>query len=138
MQLDRFTIKSQEAIQAALRLAEERRNPQATPEHLLAVLLEQQDGIVVAGALRKLGADPAGPAARARAWTRCSADAREAPEERQRPFRAELVQVLRAAEHRDAPAPATSTSRPSTCCCRSPATTRPLAMRCATRARLRP
>jgi len=58
MQPDRFTIKSQEALQAAQRLADERRNPQTTPEHLLAVLLEQQDGIVVP-VLRKLGADPA-------------------------------------------------------------------------------
>src|SRR5947209_8614534 len=58
MQPDRFTIKSQEALQAAQRLADERRNPQTTPEHLLAVLLEQGDGIVPA-VLRKLGADPA-------------------------------------------------------------------------------
>ena len=43
---DRFTIKTQEAIAAAGRLAEERRNPQVTPEHLLAVLLEQDGGIV--------------------------------------------------------------------------------------------
>jgi ATP-dependent Clp protease ATP-binding subunit ClpB len=54
MQPDRFTIKSQEALQAALRLADERHNPQTTPEHLLAVLLEQ-DGGVVAPELRKLG-----------------------------------------------------------------------------------
>ena len=58
MQPDRFTIKSQEALQAAQRLADERRNPQTTPEHLLAVLLEQ-DGGVVAPVLRKLGVDPA-------------------------------------------------------------------------------
>ena len=58
MQPDRFTIKSQEALQAAQRLADDRRNPQTTPEHLLAVLLEQ-DGGVVAPVLRKLGADPA-------------------------------------------------------------------------------
>ncbi|MGH2915800.1 MAG: ATP-dependent chaperone ClpB [Solirubrobacteraceae bacterium] len=58
MQQDRLTIKSQEAFQAAQRLADERRNPQTTPEHLLAVLLEQ-DGGVVAPVLRKLGADPA-------------------------------------------------------------------------------
>jgi ATP-dependent Clp protease ATP-binding subunit ClpB len=57
MQHDRFTIKSQEAIQAAQRLADERRNPQTTPEHLLAVLLEQEDGIVVP-VLRKVGVDP--------------------------------------------------------------------------------
>ena len=58
MQADRFTIKSQEALEAAQRLAEERRNPQTRPEHLLAVLLEQ-DGGVVAPVLRKLGVDPA-------------------------------------------------------------------------------
>jgi ATP-dependent Clp protease ATP-binding subunit ClpB len=58
MQADRFTIKSQEAIQAAQRLAEGRRNPQLTPEHLLAVLLERDAG-VVAPVLDKLGADSA-------------------------------------------------------------------------------
>jgi ATP-dependent Clp protease ATP-binding subunit ClpB len=58
MQPDRFTIKSQEALQAAQRLADERRNPQTTPEHVLAVLLEQQEGVVPA-VLRKLGVDPA-------------------------------------------------------------------------------
>jgi hypothetical protein len=40
MQLDRFTIKSQEALAAAVRLAQERRSPQIAPAHLLAVLLE--------------------------------------------------------------------------------------------------
>jgi ATP-dependent Clp protease ATP-binding subunit ClpB len=58
MQPDRFTIKSQEALQAAQRLAEERQNPQTTPEHLLAVLLEQDGGLVVP-ILRKLGVEPA-------------------------------------------------------------------------------
>ena len=58
MQPDRFTIKSQEALQAAQRLADERHNPQTTPEHLLAVLLEQEGGIV-APVLRKLGVEPA-------------------------------------------------------------------------------
>src|ERR1019366_5123809 len=58
MQPDRFTIKSQEAMSAAQRLADERRNPQTTPEHLLAVLLEQDAG-VVAAVLRKLGLEPA-------------------------------------------------------------------------------
>ncbi len=59
MQSDRFTIKSQEAFQAAQRLADERRNPQTTPDHLLAVMLEQEGGVVVP-VLRKLGVDPAG------------------------------------------------------------------------------
>jgi ATP-dependent Clp protease ATP-binding subunit ClpB len=58
MQPDRFTIKSQEALQAAQRLADERRNPQTTPEHLLAVALEQEGGVVTP-VLRKLGVDPA-------------------------------------------------------------------------------
>src|SRR5689334_2335293 len=57
MQPDRLTIKTQEAIQAAQRLADDRRNPQTTPEHLLAVLLEQEGGVVVP-VLRKLGVDP--------------------------------------------------------------------------------
>jgi ATP-dependent Clp protease ATP-binding subunit ClpB len=58
MNPDRFTIKSQEALQAAQRLADERHNPQTTPEHLLAVLLEQDGGIVVP-VLHKLGVEPA-------------------------------------------------------------------------------
>src|SRR4029077_6563927 len=57
MQPDRFTIKSQEALQAAQRLADERRNPQTTPEHLLAVLLEQ-DGGVATRVMHKLAVDP--------------------------------------------------------------------------------
>ena len=57
MQLDRFTIKSQEALQARDRLAADRRNTEAAPEHLLAALLEQHEG-VVAPVLRKLGAQP--------------------------------------------------------------------------------
>jgi ATP-dependent Clp protease ATP-binding subunit ClpB len=96
MQLDRFTIKSQEAIQAALRLAEERRNPQATPEHLLAVLLEQQEGIV-APVLRKVGADPRAVLASLNGAldalpTMSGPSGGSGPAE-------ELVQVLRAAEH---------------------------------------
>ncbi len=96
MQLDRFTIKSQEAIQAALRLAEDRSNPQATPEHLLAVLLEQADGIV-APVLRKVGADPAA----IRAAVNGALDAlprMTGPSGGSGPAE-ELIQVLRAAEH---------------------------------------
>src|ERR1700679_944080 len=40
MQADRLTIKSQEALQAATRVAQARLNPQVTPAHLLAVLLD--------------------------------------------------------------------------------------------------
>jgi ATP-dependent Clp protease ATP-binding subunit ClpB len=58
MQLDRFTIKSQEALQAAIRLAADRRNTETAPQHLLLALLDQQDGLV-GPVLRKVGADPA-------------------------------------------------------------------------------
>ncbi|HZO60545.1 MAG TPA: ATP-dependent chaperone ClpB [Solirubrobacterales bacterium] len=57
MQADKFTIKSQEAVQAAQKLAHERGNPEITPEHLLSVLLEQEGGIVVP-LLGKLGVAP--------------------------------------------------------------------------------
>src|SRR6187200_3163712 len=57
MHLDRFTIKSQEALQAANSLAAHRRNTETAPEHLLAALLEQSEGIVLP-ILRKLGAQP--------------------------------------------------------------------------------
>jgi ATP-dependent Clp protease ATP-binding subunit ClpB len=57
MQADRFTLKSQEALAAAQRLAGARRNPEVAPEHLLVVLLEQEGGIVVP-VLRRAGADP--------------------------------------------------------------------------------
>jgi ATP-dependent Clp protease ATP-binding subunit ClpB len=57
MQQDRFTIKSQEAVQAAQRLADAARNPQTTPEHLLVALLDQDGGVVVP-VLRKLGVEP--------------------------------------------------------------------------------
>src|SRR5258705_3140005 len=47
MNADRFTIKSQEAIQAASQLAAARRNPQVNSNHLLLALLEQQDALVL-------------------------------------------------------------------------------------------
>ena len=57
MQIDRFTTMSQEALQAAAGLAASRSNTEVQPEHLLAVLLEQSEG-VVPPALRKAGASP--------------------------------------------------------------------------------
>ena len=49
--------KSQEAVAAAQRLASERSNPEVAPPHLLAALLEQDDGVVVP-VLQRLGVDP--------------------------------------------------------------------------------
>jgi ATP-dependent Clp protease ATP-binding subunit ClpB len=98
MQADRFTIKSQEALEAAQRLAAERRNPQTRPEHLLAVLLEQDGGVVVP-VLRKLGVDPAavratlGPALEALPRMTGGTGAQEPTGPSN-----ELIEVLRAAE----------------------------------------
>ena len=58
VQPDRFTVKSQEAVAAAQRLAAEHRNPEVAPAHLLLALLDQEDGLVVP-VLQKLGADVA-------------------------------------------------------------------------------
>ena len=57
MRLDKFTIKSQEAIEAAQRLAVANRSPELGCEQLMLVLLEQ-DGGLVDPVLRKVGADP--------------------------------------------------------------------------------
>jgi len=46
MRLEKFTLRAQEAIQAAIDLAERNQNQQVEPEHLLAVMLEQPEGIV--------------------------------------------------------------------------------------------
>ncbi len=57
MQADRFTVKSQEALAAAQRLAGARRNPEVVPYHLLVALLEQ-DGGIVDPVLRAANVDP--------------------------------------------------------------------------------
>jgi ATP-dependent Clp protease ATP-binding subunit ClpB len=55
MQADRFTVKAQEALAAAQRLAGARQNAQVVPQHLLAALLEQESGII-APVLERAGA----------------------------------------------------------------------------------
>ena len=45
MQLDKFTQKSREAIQASISLAAERKNAQVQPIHLLAALLRADDSL---------------------------------------------------------------------------------------------
>jgi ATP-dependent Clp protease ATP-binding subunit ClpB len=95
MQLDRFTIKSQEALQQAIRLAADRSNTEAAPEHLLLALLDQQEGIVNP-VLRKVGADPAAVRSEVggalERLPTITAGAREPATSR------ELLDVLRAAE----------------------------------------
>src|SRR5256714_1353891 len=82
MHADRFTIKSQEALAAAQRLAGARKNPSVTPHHLLAALLEQDGGIVVP-VLQRAGADVEGVRRRANealdGLPTVSGDATEAP-----------------------------------------------------------
>ncbi len=57
MRFDKFTIKSQELIQKAQSLAAQNNNQQIEPEHLLAAMLGEQEGIAV-NLLRKLGVSP--------------------------------------------------------------------------------
>ena len=47
MQFDKFTIKSQEAIQKSQAIAERLGHQEIKPEHLLATLLEQKDGVII-------------------------------------------------------------------------------------------
>ena len=54
MRLDKFTVKAQEAIQAAQSLADQHAHQAVEPEHVLAALLQQREG-VVAPILGKLG-----------------------------------------------------------------------------------
>ncbi|MBW2659019.1 MAG: ATP-dependent chaperone ClpB [Deltaproteobacteria bacterium] len=57
MQFDKFTHKSQEAIQSAQQLAQGSGHQEISIPHLLKAILQQPDGIVVP-VLQKLGIDP--------------------------------------------------------------------------------
>jgi ATP-dependent Clp protease ATP-binding subunit ClpB len=54
VRFDKLTLKGQEALQAAQSHAQEKGNPQITPEHLLWALIEQREGVVLP-ILQKLG-----------------------------------------------------------------------------------
>ena len=58
MQFDKFTLKSQEAVQVAQRLAQEHGHQQIQQAHLLKAVLSQTDG-VIAPTLQKIGINPA-------------------------------------------------------------------------------
>ncbi|HKX82908.1 MAG TPA: ATP-dependent chaperone ClpB [Pyrinomonadaceae bacterium] len=58
MRFDRFTIRGQEAVQEAIGVAEKQQNQQVEPEHVLAAMLEQKEG-VVRPILGKIGANVA-------------------------------------------------------------------------------
>ncbi|MCY3018216.1 MAG: type VI secretion system ATPase TssH, partial [Planctomycetota bacterium] len=57
MNLDRYTIKAQEAVQGAQTMAERSGHPELTTAHLLLALMVQEGGLVVP-VLQKIGADP--------------------------------------------------------------------------------
>ena len=54
---NRWTIKTQEAFQVAMDLARQQHHPEITPEHVLAALLGQEEGVVLP-VLEKLGLAP--------------------------------------------------------------------------------
>ena len=56
MNIDKFTLKAQEALQEAKSIAERKHHQQIDVEHLLLALLEQKEGIVIP-ILQKLGAN---------------------------------------------------------------------------------
>ena len=56
MQFEKFTMKSQEALQKAQSLAQSKGHQQIEPEHLLKILLSQPEGIV-SSVLRKMGVE---------------------------------------------------------------------------------
>ncbi len=95
MNPERFTVKTQEAVQAAVSLAAEHRNPQAMPEHLLLALLDQDQGAVPA-VLRRAGADPDALRARVEASLRDLPTMGSGGEASQ--VSSELVQALQRAE----------------------------------------
>src|SRR5882757_3272291 len=54
VQWDKLTVKSQEAVQAAVQMAGEHGNPEVQPLHLMAALLEDREGVVLP-VLEKVG-----------------------------------------------------------------------------------
>jgi ATP-dependent Clp protease ATP-binding subunit ClpB len=57
MNIDKFTLKAQEALQEAKSIAEKKHHQQIDVEHLLLALLGQKEGIAIP-ILQKLGANP--------------------------------------------------------------------------------
>ncbi len=55
-QFEKLTVKAQEAVQAAQRLAEKRNNQKVLPLHLLQALLNETEGIVQP-LIQKIGAN---------------------------------------------------------------------------------
>ena len=58
MRVDKLTIKTQEALERASKIASQRQHQEIAPEHLLIAMLEQEEG-VAPSILKKIGSDPA-------------------------------------------------------------------------------
>src|SRR5262245_24559183 len=56
MKLDKYTRKAQEALQAAHALAQDRAHQELAPGHLMAALLDSEEGLA-APVLERIGAD---------------------------------------------------------------------------------
>jgi ATP-dependent Clp protease ATP-binding subunit ClpB len=97
MNADRFTTRTREAIEAAIALAAERRHPQAGPEHVLAALLEQEDGFTVP-VLRRVGVEP-GVVREANAALLDALPVVSGASQEPGGLSSDLAQVIRAAEH---------------------------------------
>src|SRR5918999_1654245 len=54
---NRWTLRTQEAIQAAVEMARTQAHPEVTPDHLVAALVGQQEGVVLP-ILGKVGVPP--------------------------------------------------------------------------------
>jgi ATP-dependent Clp protease ATP-binding subunit ClpB len=92
MQLDRFTQKAREAIQASISLAAERKHAQVAPIHLLAALLRADDALV-RRILERIGASVDADVEAALAALPTLATVAEPTTD------PDLMAVLRAAEH---------------------------------------
>ena len=96
MQADRFTIKAQEAVAAAQRLAASQGNPELAPAHLLVALIGEDEGFA-AQLLVKIGADLAAVRKRALAAVEALPSVSgDAPAE-QRPAKS-LIDTIKRAE----------------------------------------
>jgi ATP-dependent Clp protease ATP-binding subunit ClpA len=107
---ERLTVKAGEALQAASNAARQAGNPQIEDSHLLAALLDQEEGIVVP-ILQKVGVN----VARLRSENDAAAARLPKQSGAQPHLSRELNEVLDRASRRHATS-RTSTSPPSTCC----------------------
>ena len=127
---NRWTLKTQEAFTAAVEPARAASNPEVTPDHLLAALLGQEEGVVLPDPRRRSGVDAA-----ARCATAADERLGQAAQGLRRPrpaWAATLPRRPRRGRRGPRRAATTSTSRPSTCCSPWPTASASPARSCST------